>query len=371
MSSTFITKWLSVLRYSTTSRKFDEKYDRLETLEDNGDKPVAVEAEQEAFVVVEQESPIIDNAYQDAQPPLQAIAEMADVIDEAAEFVNTSPNIDDACQDEQSPQAIAEIADVIGEAAELVNTLQNGVQQQKQKIEQTSIARSMLLISVAQGIMAVEETTDETRYSVQVAEDGEKISTQTAQSMKHMYDTTTELAERVHKLGEHSHQIGLILDMIEDIASQSRLLSLNAAIESAHAGAHGRGFAVVAEEMGKLSERSKAKAKEIAQVITLLQQDTNEVVSAMSRVGEDMNVALGLTDQSKESFQSIVTRTLASMQGMETVHTTLQEIESANESLVQMLNEVAMASDHNFENVVMIAELNSRLQAIANTVNAK
>jgi methyl-accepting chemotaxis protein len=82
-------------------------------------------------------------------------------------------------------------------------------------------------------------------------------------------------------LGEHSQQIGEIIQVIDDIAEQTNLLALNAAIEAARAGEHGKGFAVVADEVRKLAERSSKATKEIAELITNIQKLTAGAVKAM------------------------------------------------------------------------------------------
>lgn len=101
--------------------------------------------------------------------------------------------------------------------------------------------------------------------------------------MERIKTTVTESGERIKQLGEQSKAIGEIIQVIDDIAEQTNLLALNAAIEAARAGEHGKGFAVVADEVRKLAERSGKATKEIANLIISIQKGTDNAVSAMEK----------------------------------------------------------------------------------------
>ena len=125
-----------------------------------------------------------------------------------------------------------------------------------------------------------------------------------------------ETSKRIKRLGESSQEIGDIVSLINDIADQTNILSLNAAIQASMAGDAGRGFAVVADEVQRLAERSGAAAKQITVLVQTIQSDTNEAVISMeqttsevvhgTRLAQDAGVALGEIESVSKSLAEII-----------------------------------------------------------------
>jgi len=113
-------------------------------------------------------------------------------------------------------------------------------------------------------------------------------------------------ATKMEELGKSSDQIGRIISVIDDIADQTNLLALNAAIEAARAGEQGRGFAVVADEVRKLAERTSNATKEIAQMIKSIQSETKNAVKAMQAGNMQVEQGLVTTAQAGESLGEII-----------------------------------------------------------------
>lgn len=142
--------------------------------------------------------------------------------------------------------------------------------------------------------------------SLTKALDGTKSVDGSLQGTTEIKKSTEEAAEKILELGEKSHEITEVVEVIYEIARQTNLLALNASIEAARAGEAGRGFAVVAAEVKKLAENVSASTKEIKKSITLIQNLTNASVLAMDNVSNKVTVGENLSIKVKTGLESIL-----------------------------------------------------------------
>jgi methyl-accepting chemotaxis protein len=125
--------------------------------------------------------------------------------------------------------------------------------------------------------------------------------------MRSIASSVSDTANKIADLGKRSDQIGRIVNVIDDIADQTNLLALNAAIEAARAGEQGRGFAVVADEVRKLAERTTKATKEIAEMITAMQEETKRAIDTMQTGTAQVQQGVEQTAQAGASLQEIIT----------------------------------------------------------------
>ncbi|MDE3019076.1 MAG: methyl-accepting chemotaxis protein, partial [Nitrospirota bacterium] len=144
--------------------------------------------------------------------------------------------------------------------------------------------------------------------AVQTAKSGKDVVAETISGMQQISDAVSQSATIIATLGKSSDQIGEIVRVIEDIADQTNLLALNAAIEAARAGEQGRGFAVVADEVRKLAERTTKATKEIGDMIRHIQQDTKGAVASMDEGTQKVNSGVDLVNKTGEALATIAER---------------------------------------------------------------
>ncbi|MGA9120978.1 MAG: methyl-accepting chemotaxis protein, partial [Bacteroidota bacterium] len=150
------------------------------------------------------------------------------------------------------------------------------------------------------------DTAGTARKSREAAEQGGKVVEETVHGMKQIAEVVKKSARAVKELGKSSDEIGEIIGVIDDIADQTNLLALNAAIEAARAGEQGRGFAVVADEVRKLAERTTKATKEIAGMIKKIQVDTQGAVESMDEGTKNVDEGILSADKAGASLEEIV-----------------------------------------------------------------
>ncbi|MGK0337832.1 MAG: twitching motility protein PilJ [Candidatus Azotimanducaceae bacterium] len=197
-----------------------------------------------------------------------------------------------------------------------VNQLSEAAKRQAEEISQVSDAVNDMAVSIDQVSYNAAESSSVAERSVEIANNGASVVQNTIDGMDNIRGQIQETAKRIKRLGESSQEIGDIVSLINDIADQTNILSLNAAIQASMAGDAGKGFAVVADEVQRLAERSGAAAKQISALVKTIQSDTNEAVTSMeqttsevvrgTRLAQDAGVALGEIESVSSSLAEII-----------------------------------------------------------------
>lgn len=174
-----------------------------------------------------------------------------------------------------------EVAKYTQETQQVTMQLSEASEHNAQEIAGASTAINQMAASIDQVSANAAESAEVAKRSVNIATNGATVVNRTIQGMDTIREQIQETSKRIKRLGESSQEIGNIVSLINDIADQTNILALNAAIQASMAGEAGRGFAVVADEVQRLAERSAAATKQIESLVKTIQADTNEAVSSM------------------------------------------------------------------------------------------
>ena len=233
----------------------------------------------------------------------------------------------------------------------------------------TAASIEELTVSINEVSEIARMTEDNSRRTADLADRGAGVVRQAAKEIENIAGSVKDSAERIHTLVGRSQEIGNITNVIKDIADQTNLLALNAAIEAARAGEQGRGFAVVADEVRKLAERTTQATSEISQMVGAIQNDTREAVNAMEsaapKVQQGQSLALeatGVLDEIQHQAQDSLEK------AREVANATKEQAVTANgiaghvENIASMTEQTNAATENNAEAARQLKELAGQLR---------
>ncbi len=205
---------------------------------------------------------------------------------------------------------VAHVTDKVASASvELSATaeeISKGTENLTSRASQTAAAVEEMNATVGQVAQNSGKAASLAQDTVKTAQEGGAVVSSTISGMQHLSEAVSNSATIIAELGRSSDQIGEIVRTIEDIADQTNLLALNAAIEAARAGEQGRGFAVVADEVRKLAERTTKATKEIGDMIRQIQHDTRGAVDSMQQGTQKVTAGVDLVNKTGEALTKIV-----------------------------------------------------------------
>lgn len=206
---------------------------------------------------------------------------------------------------------------------------------QAEQISSTAALMQEVTASMREMSNQANSSSDMATESIKAAEQGAQAVRDTISGMEDMREQIQDTSKRIKRLGESSQRIGDIVALIDDIAEQTNILSLNAAIQASMAGEAGRGFAVVSDEVQSLAERSTEATKKIAELVTTIQNDTNDAVLSMEKATQQVVSGTKVADSAGNA---------------------LAEIERVSQGLSSLVKGISTGSTEHAETVMQVSE---------------
>ena len=262
----------------------------------------------------------------------------------------------------QQAQSVQDIHQNVEQLLIAIGQVAEGAEEQSKSTEEAGVVGNQVATAAESLAQAAQTAAEHAGEAAQSAENGAKMVDDTIAGIGRIKESIDHASEEISQLGERSQEIGKIVAVIEDIAAQTNLLALNAAIEAARAGEQGRGFAVVADEVRQLAERVAAATKEIATLIGGVQDGVDASVKAMEEGATEMDSGSQVAAQAGEALAQILSAAKSVAEQIRSMAAKSDGLRESGTEMIQLLDRIS-------EVVERATTATAEMQATANTVN--
>ena len=277
----------------------------------------------------------------------------------------------------QAAEQLEGVVEIVTSASEQLSAQieqsTRGSEEQAHRIGETATSMEEMnatVMEVAKNASNAASTADQAKVK---AEEGSKVVSQVVKGIEQVQSQSLEMKNDMGNLGKQAEGIGQILNVISDIADQTNLLALNAAIEAARAGEAGRGFAVVADEVRKLAEKTMTATKEVGAAIRGIQDGTKKNIDNVERSGKNIEEVTRLANHSGESLREIVSLAEVTTDQVRSIATASEEQSSASEEINRSIEDVnrisAETADAMRQSSQAVSELADQAQVLKRLID--
>ncbi|NDV28326.1 methyl-accepting chemotaxis protein [Desulfovibrio sp. JC010] len=248
--------------------------------------------------------------------------------------------------------------------------IMDGADNQKHRVQETATAVDQMSATILEVASNSSNASEGTREAAEKAREGFSIVEQVVGATSQVQESAGELQAALAKQDQQAESIGEIMNVISDIADQTNLLALNAAIEAARAGEAGRGFAVVADEVRKLAEKTMTATQEVGTAISAIQAGTSASLDIMKTTDDAVTQCTELAEDAGDSLKTIVEIVNESANQVESIATATEEQSAAAEQINSSTMEINTISAEISENVAQSTEAADNVNQLASELQA-
>ncbi len=270
---------------------------------------------------------------------------------------------------EQAGSVVHELGEAAGLLQGLVSEARSGALVQTEQAGQAATAMEEMNATVLEVARHAQEAAGDADSAKHQAQDGAKVVTGVVEAIDEVAGQAATLKKSMEELDKKSEDIGSVLSVIEDIADQTNLLALNAAIEAARAGEAGRGFAVVADEVRKLAEKTVQATAEVHKAVSGIQEGAKANVKATEAAVASVARSTELAGHSGQALEGIVSISDATADRIRSIATAAEQQAAASEQINQSTIEVSRISSETEQAMVQSAAAIEKLADLADELS--
>jgi methyl-accepting chemotaxis protein len=255
----------------------------------------------------------------------------------------------------------------VTQLAESIDGIARGASEQARQVQSAHDTAARMASGVDVVAVTAEQVASASDQTRKAAEHGGVAVRETTAAMAEIQAVVGQAADRIEELGRLGERIGAVVETIDDIAEQTNLLALNAAIEAARAGEHGRGFAVVADEVRKLAERSSRETKQIADLIQQVQAGTHEAVTAMQAGAEKVGHGSEKADLAGQALDAILSAVEHTVRQATEITSASREMADGARRMTEVMSSISAIVE---ENTASTEEMTGQSARVADAIRS-